>query len=204
MRVLRAAVALFTRILTGTHVFSQAAFPSAPFVVIANHSSHWDTMVIWACLPHTLRDLVRPVAGGDYWGTNKIRRWFLTEVLRGVMVPRGGVNRSNHPIAGLASVLEQGECLLLFPEGTRSTSNELSEFKSGLYYLIAACSFSVEILPVGLVNLQRIAPKGESVPVPLICSVRIGAPLKDIALMSKKEALAYCKSSLENLLRGSS
>jgi len=75
-------------------------------------------------------------------------------------------------------VLDAGSSLIVFPEGTRKTGPErLLPFKSGLYHL-ARSRPHVEVVPVWIENLSRVMPKGEIVPVPLLCSVTFGTPLR--------------------------
>jgi 1-acyl-sn-glycerol-3-phosphate acyltransferase len=73
-------------------------------------------------------------------------------------------------------VLQRGESLILFPEGTRGKEPIPGQFKSGLYRL--AMQFpQVELIPVYLENLHRSMPKGAALPIPLTCTVRFGAPM---------------------------
>ena len=77
----------------------------------------------------------------------------------------------------MAAALDQKSSLILFPEGTRNTSEEpLLPFKSGLYHLAKARP-DVELVPVWIDNLNRVMPKGEFVPIPLLCTVTLGAPI---------------------------
>ena len=77
----------------------------------------------------------------------------------------------------MAAALDQNSSLILFPEGTRNTSEEpLLPFKSGLYHLAKARP-DVELVPVWIENLNRVMPKGEFVPIPLLCTVTLGAPI---------------------------
>jgi 1-acyl-sn-glycerol-3-phosphate acyltransferase len=78
----------------------------------------------------------------------------------------------------MAAALEGGDALIVFPEGTRNTTDSrLLPFKSGIYRLAATCP-DVEFVPVWIENLSRVMPKGQFVPVPLLCTITIGAPLK--------------------------
>jgi 1-acyl-sn-glycerol-3-phosphate acyltransferase len=118
------------------------------------------------------------VAGADYWLAGRLRRWLIEAVFRGVMVERGGAARGDaDPLAPLLQALDQGDSLIIFPEGTRNAAEVMLPFKSGLYHL-ARQRPAVELVPVWLENLNRVMPKGEVLPVPLLCSVSLGAPMR--------------------------
>jgi 1-acyl-sn-glycerol-3-phosphate acyltransferase len=81
------------------------------------------------------------------------------------------------PLAPLIAALASGDSIILFPEGTRGHEELPHRFKSGLYNL--ALKFpSVVLVPAWINNIQRLLPKGEVVPVPVLCSVTFGAPMK--------------------------
>jgi len=147
-------------------------------VYFANHASHGDFVLIWSVLPSTLRRNTRPVAAADYWGRGWLRRLIGKDVLRAVLIARERVTKSNDPIQAMAAALDQGESLIVFPEGTRNlTAERLLPFKSGLYHLAKARP-AVDLVPVWIANLNRVMPKGEFLPVPLLCKVRFGAPIR--------------------------
>ena len=144
-------------------------------IYFANHSSHLDTILVWAAMPPELRRKVRPVAAADYWGKGRVQRHIALKVLNAVLIDRQ--TRSSDPLEPLKSALAAGDSLILFPEGTRGTGELPSTFKPGLYHLAKAFP-QVELVPVFLDNLRRALPKGSLVPVPLSCIARFGAPIR--------------------------
>jgi 1-acyl-sn-glycerol-3-phosphate acyltransferase len=80
------------------------------------------------------------------------------------------------PLEPLVQALEQGDSLVIFPEGTRSNKDEPQPFKSGIFHL-AELFPAVQLIPAWIDNVQRVMPKGEVVPVPILCTVTFGAPL---------------------------
>lgn len=197
---IRSVIASFIRLYTGVHAMHGAELPRLPFIVIANHSSHLDTLVIWAALPPLIRNRIRPAGAADYWLTTRVRTWFFSTILNGVAIERRNVSRSNNPINTLAEILKQGDGVLIFPEGTRSRDGMLQPFKSGVYHIARSLEDAVPIVPIGLVNLQRIMPKGEVVPVPLLCTLRLG-PTITIALdETKNDFLNRCQIAIQKLI----
>lgn len=173
------ALAGFTRLVTGAHARWIGCAPSSvQRIYFGNHSSHADFALIWASLPYHLRIKTRPVAGADYWEKGPFRKYVIHEVLRGVLIERAGNVRVRDPIETIVGALDQGDSLIVFPEGTRNTTDDvLLPFKSGLYR-VACMRPDVQLVPVWMENLGRVLPKGEIIPVPLLCSVNFGAPMK--------------------------
>jgi 1-acyl-sn-glycerol-3-phosphate acyltransferase len=191
------AVIGFARFVTGVRANWRDCAPDpAPRVYFANHNSHGDFVLIWTVLPPALRRLTRPVAGADYWTVSAPRRFFGEQVFRAVLIDRNPDSRQQDPIALMADALDTGASLILFPEGTRNTTEQrLLPFKSGLYHL-AATRPDVELVPVWIENLNRVMPKGEVVPIPLLCTVTFGAPLTLRAGEDKAEFLERARAAL--------
>ena len=195
--VLAWCLTCFTRIVTGAQARWIGCAPiSVQRIYFGNHASHADFALIWASLPAALRRSTRPVAGADYWETGAVRRFFIHEVLRGVVIDRTRGGTTRDPIELMADSLAAGDSLILFPEGTRNTTDELLlPFKSGLFHLASRCP-AVELVPVWMENLGRLLPKGALIPVPLLCSITFGTPLhvgagetKDVFLDRARQAL---------------
>jgi 1-acyl-sn-glycerol-3-phosphate acyltransferase len=144
-------------------------------IYFANHSSHIDTMAIWSALPIRLRNITRPVAARDYWGTG-FRHYLATKALHAVLINRARDHGGDNPLTPLIEVLNRGESLIIFPEGTRGREPIPATFKSGLYHLAAQFP-QVQLIPVYLENLHRSMPKGAVVPIPMTCTIRFGSPL---------------------------
>jgi len=154
-------------------------------IYFANHTSHLDFVVLWSALPPAMRRLTRPVAAEDYWGAGW-RRYLIREIFQGVLVPRGRagtvaagetlVAGARETVERVAAALGREHSLIIFPEGKRGPGPDPAPFKSGLYHLCLLRP-DVELVPVYLENLNRILPKGEVLPVPLLSAVTFGAPI---------------------------
>lgn len=176
-------------LLVGAYPRWQGSAPtSAQRIYFANHSSHMDTLVLWSALPPELRRQTRPVAAKDYWGGSAFRRYVSGKGFNVVLIERAREGRSVDPLQPLYDVLSSGQSLIIFPEGTRKPQALPDPFKSGLYHLSQRFP-NVELVPVYLENLHRSMPKGTFFPLPLICTVRFGAPLATIENESKENFL---------------
>ncbi|MBF4256831.1 1-acyl-sn-glycerol-3-phosphate acyltransferase [Vibrio anguillarum] len=166
-------------------------------VYFANHTSHGDFVLLWASLNPKLRSSVRPVAGADYWQSSKVRRFIIHQVFNGVLITRCKKSQSEHneqvnPLQPMLNALSQGDSLILFPEGTRNlaepmcmqsvtfaaelSTTPLLPFKAGLFHLLQQHP-QVECVPVWITNVNRVMPKGRSLPLPLLCTVNFGEPI---------------------------
>ena len=188
------------RLGCGVRLLPDEALPTAPCVFFANHSSHLDFATIWAALPQAQRARVRPVAGRDYWEKTPARRWLAGRVFRAVLIERQKVTVATNPLAPMVAALDAGASLIVFPEGTRSPDGKLQPFKSGLHHLVRARP-TTPLVPVLLDNLNRILPKGDILPVPLVATLSVGAPLAFNPAESKSEFLARAEAALATLQR---
>lgn len=188
------------RLGCGVRLLSDDAVPATPCVFFANHSSHLDFATIWAALPPAQRHRVRPVAGRDYWEKTKGRRWLASNVFNAVLIERQKVTVATNPLTPMIEALDAGASLIVFPEGTRSPDGRIQAFKSGLHHLMRARP-TVPLVPVLLDNLNRILPKGDFLPVPLVATLAVGAPLPHDAAESKADFLARAQAALTALQR---
>ena len=173
------AIILFSRLVTAVRAIWDGVEPVASKrVYFANHTSNGDFVLIWAVLPPHIRRKTRPVAAADYWLTSKLRAFIGRDVFNAVLIDRDPETRQDDPISQMASALDAGNSLILFPEGTRNTGDEpLMPFKTGLFHL-ASQRTDVDLVPVWIENLNQVMPKGEILPIPLVCTVRFGAPVR--------------------------
>jgi 1-acyl-sn-glycerol-3-phosphate acyltransferase len=169
-------LSLIARLITGAQGHWKGCPPTAEQrIYFANHQSHFDLVLIWAALPKDLRNTTRPIAAKDYWTASRFKHWLTREVFNAVYVARTRTDDQD-PLEPLVEALKQGDSLVIFPEGTRSNKGEPMPFKSGLFHLAEQFP-EVQLIPAWIDNVQRVMPKGEVVPVPILCTVTFGAPL---------------------------
>lgn len=196
---MNALVAFLLRLLCGARARWLGCDPAdKQRVYFANHTSHLDAVVLWATLPPTLRSRTRPVAARDYWAASRFRMWLAEQVFHALLIERHQVTKHENPLRDMLAAIDAGDSLILFPEGTRSSSLEPQAFKSGLFHLAKACP-GIEFIPVYLENLNRILPKGEFLPVPVLGSVTIGAPVRLEPGESRDAFLERARGSVWNL-----
>ena len=190
----------FARVVTAVRGEWQGVEPrDIQRIYFANHSSHGDFILVSAVLPPRLRNRTRPVAGADYWMKGRLRRFVGRDVFNAVLIERDRERRTEDPVDLMTRAVQEGASLIVFPEGTRNTGDlPLMPFKSGLYHLAKACP-AVELVPVWIANLNRVLPKGEIVPIPLVCTVTFGAALHIGEAEAKEDFLRRAEMALLSL-----
>lgn len=198
--LLAAAIVLFARFVTAVRANWLGTAPEdRKRVYFANHTSNGDFVLVWAVLPQAMRRHTRPVAASDYWLTSKLRAYVGRRVFDAVLINRIPEERTEDPVDLMAAALDAGASLILFPEGKRNTTDDpVLPFKSGLFHL-ARLRPDVDLVPVWIDNLNRVLPKGEIFPVPLICTVTFGETLHLGADEPKDAFLARAAAALAGL-----
>ena len=191
---------LLARFITGAgsaHWIGCAPEPKQR-IYFANHTSNLDALILWAGLPTPVRKVTRPIAAHDYWTGDPLRRYLACNVFNALLIERKKVTVSNNPIPQILTAMGTESSIIIFPEGKRNYGPEIGEFKSGLYHLASARP-EVELVPVLLQNLNRVLPKGEFLPVPLIASIYFGAPIRIEEGERKPQFLERARKAVESL-----
>src|SRR6218665_411401 len=189
------ALSFLARLITGAQGHWYGCPPKAEQrLYFANHQSHFDWVLIWASLPRDLRSRTRPIAARDYWTSSPLTHRITREVFNAVYVSRVRTDDED-PLEPLAEALRNGDSLVIFPEGTRGNKGDPATFKAGLYHLAEQFP-DVQLIPTWIDNVQRVMPKGEVVPVPILCSVTFGAPLQLSAGEEKRGFLTRARDAV--------
>lgn len=166
-------------------------------VYFANHTSHLDAVVLWSSLPKPIRARTRPVAARDYWEKSLFRR-YIAGSLNALLIDRANIKVHQSPVEMMIRAIGNTHSLIVFPEGGRAADEDMGEFKSGLYYLSKKRP-DLELVPVYIDNLNRVLPRGEVLPVPLLSCITIGHPMWLEAGESKVEFLRRARETVRRL-----
>lgn len=186
-----------TTFLLGMNIRNFNRLPTrGPAIVIANHNSHLDAIVLMSLFPLKMLAKIHPVAAEDYFLSNRFLSWFSTKVIGIIPFKRRALK--GNPFERVEEALHRGEIIIFFPEGSRGEAEKLSPMKNGIAHL-AKNSPDVPITPVFLHGLGKALPKGDPILVPFIVDVAIGTPVpssKDRALF-----MQCIHETFENLSR---
>ncbi|GHA44765.1 1-acyl-sn-glycerol-3-phosphate acyltransferase [Amylibacter ulvae] len=195
--IVGAAIALFARFVTALRGVWRGVEPiDKQRIYFANHTSNGDFVMVWTALPAQIRAHTRPVAASDYWLKSKLRAFVGRDVFKAVLIDRRSDKRTDNPVEKMITALDEGSSLIIFPEGGRNMGPDpILPFKTGLFHMGTARP-EIDMVPVWIENLNSILPKGEVVPLPLICTVTFGAPIHVDAGETKESFLARAETAL--------
>lgn len=199
LRVLFVIVAVYPVVLLwlGRRVRHMARLPmTGPAIVVANHNSHFDTLVLLSLFPLSNIADVHPVAAADYFLANPWLRWFSLRLVGIVPVRRGSGSEGQDPLEACYRALDAGKVLVLFPEGTRGEPEQMAELKSGIWHLAKRFPH-VPVVPIFMYGAGKSMPKGRIFPLPFVIKVTVGRPLH--GNVDKNEFLALLRGRLLGL-----
>ena len=168
-------------------------------VYFANHTSHLDPVVVWSSLPPQVREVTRMVAAKDYWERGPVRRFLSKNVFNALLIDRTNISIRRTPVVVMNEEMGDQYSIIIFPEGGRTNGDDVLEFKSGMYHL-AKKRPDLEFIPVYLDNMNRILPRGNVLPVPMLSRIVFGSPIwietdekRDAFLTRAREAVLRLK-----------
>ncbi|MGE3273458.1 MAG: AMP-binding protein [Chloroflexota bacterium] len=166
-----------------------------PVLLIANHASHLDSVTVLAALSEGRRRRTAVAAAADYFFTDRRISLVASVALGAFPFHRTGPVAAS--LAHCGDLADAGYSLLVFPEGTRSTTGQVAPFKPGIGLL--ARELGLPVVPVYLDGLFRVLPKGRTVPRPGRVRVIIGEPLRVDPSLSNTETAARLEAALRAL-----
>lgn len=166
-----------------------------PALLIANHSSHLDSVSVLALLPPDRRRRTAVAAAADYFFEQAPTALFSAAVLGAFPFHRQGPISSS--LAHCGDLADAGYSILIFPEGTRSPNGRLQPFKQGIGLL--ARELGLPVIPIHLDGLHAILPKGRTWPRPGPLRARVGEPLQLSRELSNAEATEALETAMRRL-----
>ena len=165
------------KIVIGLRYQNKPILPKdGPAILIANHNSHLDTMVLISLLPLKILHKVQPVAAADYFLKNKFMAWFALNIIGILPIERQGKDKTVNPIEQCAKALDNGKILIFFPEGSRGEPEKMTDLKYGVVKLAERCP-NVPLYPIYMHGLGKTLRKGDALFVPFFCDVVFSEPL---------------------------
>ncbi|WP_367606137.1 lysophospholipid acyltransferase family protein [Legionella sp. W05-934-2] len=164
-------------ILLGLNVRHRARLPSkGPAILLANHNSHLDTMVLMSLFPWRVVRQIKPVAAADYFLKNRYLSWFSQKIIGIIPIERKRPAKKQSPFENIQAALNNNQIIIFFPEGSRGEPEKMSEIKKGIAHL-SRQNPEVPIYPIFLYGLGKALPKNEALLVPFVIDVVVGQPL---------------------------
>lgn len=145
--------------------------PHTNFIVASNHTSHLDMGLVKRALGKDVAEQTVAVAAADYWFDTKYKRAYMNNFTTLIPIERTGSLRQS--LRHVTQILNEGYNTLIFPEGGRQSSGQITEFKPIIGYL--ALNNKVGILPVYLWGTYEAFPKGTTIPPRDSIGANIGA-----------------------------
>jgi len=187
----------FLHLAFGLNARGRSNLPErGPFILAANHNSHLDVFVIVASLPLRLVTRTHVVAAGDYFARHRVPFAILDFLLKPVWIDRKSGSRD--PLVRMNTLLEAGESIIIFPEGTRGTAGRMGGFQRGVGKL-ALDHPEAPLLPVYLRGAERAMPRESSMPVPLWQHVTFGPPQRIVG--GSKDVTRVLRENIQALER---
>ncbi len=194
--VMRAGFVLYNRLeVVGTQHIPQ----KPPFVLVGNHASHLDALVLGACVPRHLRQIVYPIAAGDVFFESPTRRIFAATTINALPIWRKKVG--GKALDDLKSRLHSGECaFILFPEGARTRDGKALRWKPGIGMMVAGTP--IPIVPCRIDGCFEALTPGSKVMKPRKIRVTMHPAMTFENTPNSREGWEHVAASLKRVVVG--
>ncbi len=169
-----------------------------PFVLVANHCSHLDALVLGAALTPRHRERVFPIAAGDVFFQSTVTSTFSAIMLNAL--PMWRKNCGPHALADLRRKLQEEKAIfIIFPEGGRTRTGSMMPFKHGLGMLVAETN--VPVVPCGLIGTFEALPPNRKIPRPVKIKLVIGNTLEFASTANDREGWSQIAQNVQLSVR---
>jgi 1-acyl-sn-glycerol-3-phosphate acyltransferase len=166
----------FLKVFCGVNVVGRENLQGLDrFILIANHNSHFDVMLLFFVLPRRHVTNTHPVADLPYFSRSSIVKRLVDFLFDPVWIVRERKQRVSDPLEDIGARLDAGRNIIIFPEGTRGEAGEMQRFKPGIGRISGARP-DIPVIPVFLSGPERALPKRSNLPLPFWQHVVIGPP----------------------------
>ena len=165
-------------------------------ILVANHNSHLDTLVIMSLFSLKTLEKVRPIGAEDYFCNKPYKKWLSKNLIDLIALKRRPSKADGHPFGEIYEALDKGDIVLLFPEGSRGDPEVMKPFKTGIAH-IAKDYPHVPVIPLSIYGAGKALPKGEALFVPFVIEVNVG----EAVFYEGEEKNLYVKRLEESVYR---
>ena len=166
----------FVWIALGLNIKRFTKLNNGPMIIASNHNSHLDALVIMSLFSNKNIAKVRPVAAADYFCNHPLKKLFFTKIMGIIPLDRHKKGDFDDCFNACKEALNNGDIILVFPEGTRGKPEEMGRIRKGIHALHTQVP-DIPIIPIVTHGLGKSLPKGEALFVPFNCDIIIGRKL---------------------------
>ena len=161
-------------VIAGVNLKGKKHLPmNGPAILVANHNSHLDTMVMMSLFSLKTLEKVRPIGAEDYFCNTAIKKYLSEKLIDIIPLKRRPSKATGHPFSEIYKALDKEQIVLLFPEGSRGDPEVMKPFKTGIAHIAEAYP-DVPVIPLSIHGAGKALPKGEALFVPFIIDVHVG------------------------------
>ncbi|KTD54728.1 lysophospholipid acyltransferase family protein [Legionella quateirensis] len=166
----------FIYVILGLNVTHRERLPlQGPAIIVANHNSHLDTMVLMSLFRWKVQKIIQPVAAADYFLKKPILSWFSQKIIGIIPISRNSGKNKTDPLFKVQEAINEQKIIIFYPEGSRGEPEKLSEIKKGIAHLLNA-NPDIPVYPIYIYGLGKSLPKDERLLVPFVIDVIVGEP----------------------------